>query len=34
MGFDGALGDVQPGGDGPVGHALGDRPWECSAQIV
>jgi hypothetical protein len=34
MGFDGALGDLQPGGDGPVGHTLGDQPWECSARIV
>jgi hypothetical protein len=24
VGFDGAFGDIQPGGDGPVGHALGD----------
>jgi hypothetical protein len=29
MGFDGAFGDQWPGGDGPVGHALGDRPETC-----
>jgi len=29
-GFDGAFGDVQPGGDGPVGHALGDQPEDLS----
>src|SRR4029453_18251663 len=26
VGLHGAFGDVQPGGDGPVGHALGDQP--------
>jgi hypothetical protein len=26
VGFDGAFGDVQPGGDGAVGQALGDQP--------
>jgi hypothetical protein len=26
VGFHGALGDEQPGSDGPVGHALGDEP--------
>jgi hypothetical protein len=26
VGLHGALGDEQPGGNGPVGHALGDQP--------
>src|SRR4029453_12883594 len=32
--FDGALGDVQPGGDGPVGHAFGDQSEHLSFPLA
>jgi hypothetical protein len=34
MGLHGAFGDVQPGGDGPVGHALGDQPEDLSFPLA
>jgi hypothetical protein len=34
VGFDGAFGDVQPGGDGPVGQALGDQPEDLSFPLA
>jgi hypothetical protein len=32
--LDGAFGDVQSGGDGPVGHALGDQPEDLSFPLA
>jgi hypothetical protein len=34
LGLDGALGDDQPGGDGPVGYALGDQPQDLSFPLA
>src|SRR4029450_7102683 len=34
VGLHGALGGVQPGGDGPVGHALGDQPQDLSFPLA
>jgi hypothetical protein len=34
VGFHGAFGDIQPGGDGPVGHALGDQPEDLSFPLT
>jgi hypothetical protein len=34
VGLGGAFGDDQPGGDGPVGHALGDQPQHLSFPLA
>src|SRR4029453_16259902 len=34
VGFDGAFGDDQPGGAGPVGPALGDQPEDLSFPLA
>jgi hypothetical protein len=34
VGFDGALGDRQPGGDAPVRPALGNQPEDLLVQVA